>query len=199
MQILKNKTVNFAIFCVKLYMEKKFIVYAVVVAFLLKAYVGSTVRPDKRWDKEHLPKLRHNRHENKAFQQAFNEFGEDACYYVCIEAVDDIALLPKREEFWIKELKKDGAAFNLNISGTPGMRGKRLSSETRKKMSKAKTGKNHPDNRKDFAFMSPDGKLFNPHGLREFCQENGLTISAMSRLANRRQKVHRGWTNAITS
>ena len=163
--ILKNKDVSFAIFCVNIYVNKKCAIYAVVVALLLKAYVGSTVRPDRRWAKEHLPALRRNRHDNKELQQAFNEFGEEAFYYVCVEAVSDEALLPEREEFWMKQLKKSGATFNVKVSGNPGMRGKTLSQETRRRMSKAKIGANHPDNRKDFAFISPDGKLFKPHGI----------------------------------
>jgi group I intron endonuclease len=149
-------------------MEKKYIVYAVVVGLLLKAYIGSTVRPDRRWLKEHLPALKRNRHENKELQQAFNELGEEEFYYLTIEAVDDVDNLPKREEFYIRELKENGAAFNLTISGTPGMRGKKLSAETRHRQSLAKRGQNHPDNRKDFAFLSPEGKRFTPHGLNEF-------------------------------
>src|SRR5207244_4351769 len=92
--------------------------------------IGSTVRPDKRRIKEHLPKLKRNRHENKELQQAFNDFGEEEFYYLTIEAVSDVEKLPKREEFYIRELKESDAAFNRAISGTPGMRGKRLSAET---------------------------------------------------------------------
>ena len=192
MQILKNKTESFALFRVKIYVDNRYIVYAVVVALLLKAYIGSTVRPDKRWSKEHLPALRKTRHENKELQRAFNEFGEDAFYYVCVEAVKDAGLLPKREAFWIQELKKDGAAFNFTISGTPGTRGKRLSQETRKRMSKAKTGNNHPDNRKDYVFISPDGKLFKAHGLREFSSANNLSMSGLCRVASGKQKSSKG-------
>jgi group I intron endonuclease len=178
-------------------MEKKFIIYALVFGLLLKAYIGSTARPNRRWAKEHLPALRRNRHENRELQRAFNEYGEDECFFFCIESVDDIACLPERERFWIKELKKVGAAFNINASGTPGMRGKKLSDETRRRQSLAKRGTNHPDNRKDFRFISPDGKLLTPHGLIEFCKENGLSVSAMSKVANQKQNAHRGWKRAI--
>jgi group I intron endonuclease len=192
-QMLKDKRSIIAIFCVNLYVNKKYIVYAVVVGLLLKAYVGSTIRPDRRWSKEHLPALRKNRHENKDLQQAFNDFGEEEFYYLTIESVNDIEKLPNREEFYIRELKKNDAAFNLAISGTPGMRGKKLSPETKRRQSEAKRGSNHPDNRKDFAFLSPEGKLFTPHGLNQFCKEHALRVSAMSKIANAKQRQHKGW------
>jgi group I intron endonuclease len=177
-------------------MEHKNIVYAVVVGLLLKAYIGSTVRPERRWIKEHLPALKRNRHENKELQRAFNELGEDEFYYVMVEAVDDVANLPEREEFWIVEFKKLGAAFNIKASGTPGMRGKKLSEETRRRQSLAKRGKNHPDTRKDYSFISPQGKRFTPHGLIEFCKEHQLRISAMSKISTGKQIAHRGWKKA---
>ncbi len=180
-------------------MQQKNIVYAVVAALLLKAYIGSTVRPDRRWVKEHLPALRKNRHENKNLQQAFNDFGEEEFYYLTIEAVNDVEKLPKREEFYIRELKANDAAFNLTISGTPGMRGKKLSAQTRRRQSVAKRGKNHPDNRKDFAFLSPEQNLVTTHGLNEFCKENDLSVSAMSKIGSGKQVVHRGWRRAPTA
>jgi group I intron endonuclease len=179
-------------------MQQKYIVYAVVVGLLLKAYIGSTVRPDRRWTKEHLPKLRRNRHENKELQQAFNELGEDNFYYITVETVDDVDCLPERESFWIKDLKEIGATFNVRISGTPANRGQTLSAETRRRQSFAKRGKNHPDNRKDFAFISPEGKLFTPHGLNEFCKKHRLSVSAMSKVTNGKQKEHRQWKRAAT-
>jgi group I intron endonuclease len=178
-------------------MEKRYIIYAIVVALLLKVYIGSTVRPDRRWTKEQLPALRRNRHHNKELQHAFNKLGGNEFYYEIVEAVDDIDNLPNRETFWIRELKKNGAAFNIKVSGTPGMRGKKLSEETRRKQGIAKRGSNHPDNRKDFAFLSPEGKLHTPHGLKEFCKEHGLRVSAMSKISNSRQQSHRGWKRAV--
>jgi hypothetical protein len=174
-------------------MENRNVIYAVVVAFLLMAYVGSTARADKRWPKEHLRDLRRNKHGNKLLQEAFNRYGEDSIYYEPIETVDDPAWLPGREAYWIAELKKLNAALNSYVSGNPGSRGKKLSKETRRRQSVAKTGKNHPDNRKDFAFISPEGKRFTPHGLNDFCKENGLSVSAMSKIWNLKQDVHRGW------
>jgi hypothetical protein len=157
------------------------------------AYIGSTIRPEKRWEKEHLPALRKGRHENRALQECYDKVGEDKIKYVLVEVVDDMHALPDWEKLWIQLATQAGVALNEKETGSPGTRGKKLSDETRQKQSLAKRGRNHPDNRKDYAFLSPDGKLHTPHGTEEFCIENGLSRTAISRVWNGRQKAHRGW------
>src|SRR5439155_9230244 len=96
-----------------------------------------------RWEKEHLPRLKRNKHQNKALQEAYNNYGEESVQFIPLEVVDCIDLLPEREKHWIRELKRIGAALNDKISGSPGMRGKKLSAATRRKQSLAKRGHSH--------------------------------------------------------
>lgn len=51
------------------------------------------------------------------------------------------------------------------------------------------------DHRDSLAYtaVSPDGRTFYFSGLNEFCRQNGLTPSAMCRVAQGRAKHHKGW------
>jgi hypothetical protein len=108
-----------------------------------------------------------------------------------LESVDCIDVLPEREKHWIRELKKIGAALNNKVSGSPGMRGKKLSADMRRKQSLAKRGHSH--NRKDYQFLSPDGSVHRVRGLKEFSRANKLSMSGLSRLASGKQKSCKGW------
>lgn len=47
---------------------------------------------------------------------------------------------------------------------------------------------------KVFKFISPDGKEINVYNLNQFCKDNGLIQSSMSRVASGKHKQHKGWT-----
>lgn len=178
-------------------MDSKYIVYAIVALVLLQAYVGSTIDSERRWKREHLPRLRKNKHENKVLQAAFNEHGEEYFDFIPLEYVDCIDSLPEREKEWIRDLKNIGVALNHLISGNFGNRGRKLSEATRTKQSLAKRGDNkHPDNRKDYQFIAPDGTIRRVHGLKQLCQVHNLSMSGMSRVHQGKQKSCKGWTKA---
>ena len=177
-------------------MQSKYIVYAIVALVLLQAYVGSTIDSERRWRREHLPRLRKNKHENKVLQAAFNEHGEDYFDFIPLEYVDRVDSLPEREKAWIRALKATGVSLNHRISGNPGSRGKKLSKETRRKQSLAKRGDKHPDNRKDYQFIAPDGTIHRIRGLKQICQLHNLSMSGMSRVHQGKQKSCKGWAKA---
>jgi group I intron endonuclease len=171
--------------------KSKYIVYAICALVLLQAYVGSTINAQRRWKKEHLSRLRRNKHENKALQEAYNQYGEESVQFMPLETVHSIDLLPEREKHWIRELKKIGAALNDRVSGTPGMRGRKLSAKTRRRQSLAKRGHSH--NRKEYEFLSANGTVHKVHGLKEFSRANKLSMSGLSRVASGKQKTCKGW------
>jgi group I intron endonuclease len=171
--------------------SNKYIVYAIFALVLLQAYVGSTINAQRRWEKEHLPRLRRNKHENKPLQQAYNQYGEECIEFMPLESVDCIDLLPEREKHWIRELRRIGAALNDKISGTPGMRGKKLSAQTRRKQSIAKRG--HQHNRKHYQFVSPDNTVHKVCGLKEFSRISNVSMSSLSRLASGKITSCKGW------
>jgi hypothetical protein len=85
-----------------------------------------------------------------------------------------------------------GQQFNNKISGSPGPRGKKFSPQTRRRQSLVKRGERHPDNRKDFTFVAPDGRVHRVHGVKELCKKYNLSASGLSRVANHRQKSTKG-------
>ena len=63
--------------------------------------------------------------------------------------------------------------------------------ETRDKASKTSTGK---INIKRYECVDPEGNIFTTtNGLTQFCRENGLTPSLMSKVANGERPYHKGW------
>jgi group I intron endonuclease len=164
-------------------------VYAVLVIAIGMFYVGSALDMVHRWERQHLPKLRRNAHENELLQAAFNEHGEESCALIPVEIVHELQRLPELERFHILNLKSAGLSLNKSTSGTPGMRGLNHSRETRLKMSAAKR-------KKGVAlptFISPNGETFTPEILNEFCTAHGLSSGAMSRVAQGKQSHHKGW------
>jgi len=47
---------------------------------------------------------------------------------------------------------------------------------------------------KHFKFVSPEGKEIDVYNLNQFCKENNLIQSSMSRVASGKYKQHKGWT-----
>lgn len=90
-----------------------------------KRYIGSSKNIRKRlW--KHRSLLRHNKHENKHFQNAWNKYGEDKFVYSVLEQCTIDVLLDK-EQYYIDTLKPE---YNIDISTTH----EHLNSETIKKI-----------------------------------------------------------------
>lgn len=103
-----------------------------------KVYVGSAISLSRR-KIEHWRDLRRGDHGNAKLQRAWNKYGEDAFVFEVLEPV----LLPEdllpREQAWL--LKLDVCRTGYNIAPTAGsLLGHKMSEETRKRMSQAKTG-----------------------------------------------------------
>lgn len=89
------------------------------------------------------------------------------------------------------------------------LKGRTTSEETRHKLSAANKGKRRnvgreineitkkkiaEANAKYFIVTSPEGIEFTIKGLNRFCRENNLSPSNMSKIANGKQSLHKGWT-----
>lgn len=90
---------------------------------------------------------------------------------------------------------------NVNGSNNP-MFGKHHTEEAKKKMSINSSGDNHPmfgirgENHclsKSFVIIYPDGYIKNIKGLKNFCKINNLDSSAMRKVAQGKQKQHKGF------
>lgn len=94
-----------------------------------KRYIGSSKSIRKRlW--KHRSLLRHNKHENEHFQNAWNKYGEDKFVYSVLEECDIDCLLD-REQYYIDTLKPE---YNIDTS----TKHEHLNPETVNKIQKAR-------------------------------------------------------------
>jgi len=164
-----------------------------IILSIYGGYVGATTRPEQR-EQEHFVALVNQRHYNEQLQKVADEHGVNELTFLPIQ-ICDASQLFEIEKTLINKLKSQGIPiFNSakNVGKNPG--GYNLSEETRQKQSNAKKGQNHPDNRKDYAFVSPTGDIVRVHGLKELCEENNLSMGEMSRVGSEKKSQHKGWT-----
>ena len=102
-----------------------------------KVYVGQSVDVYRRRG-DHFRGLRSGGHYNPHLQRAFEKYGEPFFEFRVIEECSE-EVLDRREIAWIDHYKSFDAANGYNLE-TGGHSGKRLSDETREKISKARVG-----------------------------------------------------------
>ena len=136
-------------------------IYKIVNLVNRKVYIGQTKESFQRRYWLHRWKLRNGNHDNSYLQRAWNKYGEDNFVFEVIE------ILPKdrmdeREKFWIAYYRKETGCYSIQDGGQPEnlnfyispeirkkqgernrerMLGKKLSEETKRKMSESRTGK----------------------------------------------------------
>jgi group I intron endonuclease len=138
-------------------MENKPVVYKITNLINNKKYVGSAKSFIKR-KKDHLNRLKNNKHHSKKLQNSFNKYGEDAFEFNILEVVEDINLLIQTEQKWIDELKPE---YNMTlIAGLNSHLGMKRSNETKKKISDALTGRKLSDEHKEKVRQTLTGKKF---------------------------------------
>jgi len=106
-----------------------------------KFYIGSSKNIQQRWYK-HKALLRHNKHENQKFQNAWNKYGEDSFIFDIIEYCDEENLLD-REQYYIDSMlfaqefmKKENKKFyELGYNLAPDVKFSVMSEETIQKIS----------------------------------------------------------------
>lgn len=142
-------------------MKDNFGIYIIVNELDNSSYVGQTRQPFKKRYWHHLWKLKNGTHDNRYLQNAFNLYGEDNFKFKILEVTDDIDTLNELEVKYITYYRTNTNCYNLQSGGqtvsnyerTLEIRnsigeknrinnlGKKHSEETKRKMSKARTGK----------------------------------------------------------
>ena len=116
------------------------VIYKIVNSINNKIYIGRTVYFRKRLCQHHRA-LINNKHHSLHLQNAFNKYGMDKFYVEIIENSNK-DIISTREEYWIKNLhsynRKKG--YNMSIDVSFSHYGKR-SLQCRMNISKALTGK----------------------------------------------------------
>ena len=90
-------------------------VYAIVLIFDNRKYVGSSKTIEDRW-KKHFRELRKGGHDNPKLQAAFNEYGEAAFItQVLCECKPEREILFEREQYYLDTLRTTEKAYGFNI------------------------------------------------------------------------------------
>ena len=76
-----------------------------------KVYIGQTINKKDRWC-SHKSKLKHNRHDNKHLQRAWNKYGKDNFTFEILEYTEDYNEAEKR---YIRLYNSDNIIFGYNI------------------------------------------------------------------------------------
>jgi group I intron endonuclease len=101
-----------------------------------KVYVGSAVNFARRFS-QHQSALRNGKHDSGKLQNAWNKYGEDSFAFSVIERVVEVSNLISREQYWIDALQAVRCGYNINPTAGSSL-GVRRSDEFKKKCSEAK-------------------------------------------------------------
>lgn len=121
-----------------------------------KKYVGKSINIQKRWNR-HIICLNQNRHQNKYLQNSWNKYGIAEFNFYILEQCEN-SLLSRRERFWIQKLNTFNTGFNLTMGGE-GNLNRKVSKETRIKLSIKNTGRKHTKEEKLKMSLSHLGKI----------------------------------------
>lgn len=125
-----------------------------------KFYIGSSINIKKRWYK-HKSLLRHNKHENKHLQNAWNLDGEESFEFIIIACVIEETLLKEEEERFIIETKSydNKIGYNKTRYTYCPNRGKKLSTEQIEHLRKINSGRKHTEETKKRIALANKGKI----------------------------------------
>ncbi len=106
-----------------------------------KKYIGQSVDLGKR-NGDHFSMLRGNYHHNRYLQNSYNKYGEGAFEFKILEHCDE-EVLTEREQFFV-DIHAPEELYNIRLECVDSNFGMSFSEATKKKMSEAKSGENHP-------------------------------------------------------
>lgn len=115
-------------------------VYCIKNAIDRRLYIGSTVLGFYDRFKSHLYFLRKNQHGNAYLQAFVNKHGEDKLIFEILEIVEDKEKVLEREQAWIDQYWETGLLFNTARDAKAPMLGRKLTEESKKKMSQSQKG-----------------------------------------------------------
>lgn len=133
-----------------------------------KKYIGQSTDLKQRF-RSHKKELRGNRHHNDYLQNSFNKYGEDSFKFevLCecnIEELDDL------EVKFIHDFNTTNREFGFNRD-TGGNKNKRMSIESRRKMSEAKKGKYVGENNPNYGKRGKDSYWYGRKHTEESLQK----------------------------
>lgn len=150
-----------------------------------RVYVGSSENIERRWQ-EHINTMRRNKHHSIHLQRAFNKYGADYFTFSVLEYCAKDRLL-HYEQIWLNILFTSldkHSIFNSNPTAGNGA-GRKVSEETRLKMSLARKGRKgtpHTKESKKKMSESHKGKKWTKERRKEFSlARTGVKFSELVR------------------
>ncbi len=120
-----------------------------------KKYFGQSIDLNGRLSK-HKSKLKHNCHENKHLQDAYDKYGVDSFRFYIVEECE-ICELDEREKYYIALNDSDNREHGYNIE-PGGNKNKQLSDETKEKLRLANLGKKASQETKEKISIANKGR-----------------------------------------
>lgn len=99
---------------IKLFFIMKSGIYKIENVVTGKSYIGRSLNCQNRW-RQHLYKLRKNKHPNPYLQNSWNKHGENNFEFSIIEFCEE-SILENKECYWIQEYNALDAAWGYNIA-----------------------------------------------------------------------------------
>jgi group I intron endonuclease len=117
-----------------------------------KKYIGQSFKINTRYSR-HKWELNKNKERNKYLQNSWNKYGKESFkFYTLIETVNDRILLNKLEKFYINYMHSHISENGYNISwgGDVPNLNRKMSEESKLKLSLSKKGKKRPPRTKEW-------------------------------------------------
>ena len=157
-------------------------------------YVGYTAKGvDYRAEQHWRERKRSKTHKNNWLCDLWDSTGNKPSVVILEKVVGN---WEAREIYWILKLPN---LTNTSIGGSGRRAGTKLTDDHKKKISLALSGmkfenRKSRSNIKTYNLVNPEGTLVKVSGLEKFCSDNGLSLSAISKVLFSNQKQHKGWT-----
>lgn len=197
-------------------------IYAIRNIFNQKVYVGSAINYEDRW-RRHEYSLRDGKHHSRHLQRSWNKYGKDNFVFEILEIVPEKEKLLETEQKWIDHHKSFDREFGYNISPTAGsslgvkhskemrervsraVKGRKLSDEAKKNISKSKMGEKNPMFRYKYtkeqrkAMSERNSGKGNPFYGKKHSEEARLKMSKNGKGKNKGRKLSKEHVVAATA
>lgn len=117
-------------------------IYIIYTKYNNKFYLGSTTQCFIKRRNSHLCELRQNKHHSKKLQNVYNKYGEGVFSFKVLEFCSKEECL-EREQYYINLYNPDKIGYNIN-NNAQNCTGRKMSQETKLKISKKLRGKIFP-------------------------------------------------------
>jgi group I intron endonuclease len=158
-----------------------------------KYYVGSSSDIYHRWY-IHKCKLNNNHHANPHLQAAWNKYGEPSFRFNVIEVIPEEKLEAAEQKYLNECRHSPELNYNLSFDSTAPMRGRKMSLESRKKISESNVGRVMSEESKKKISNARIGMIFSDE------HKSHISSSQMGRVPWNRGKmgVQTAWNKGMT-